>query len=493
MSAAGEIYHSQLTARGGRTPQTARGSNHFLNKQSTRNSNFPNLKSSYSSTSLQRNHDIGSRPKLSSSRLSKKQSIADIRMLRQPQHSYQTHSKSLPHLSCDSGRPTPSPNHRSSARTNSNSQTARHRQSIKLNRKIVASVAKKRRGVGTRLLAPVAPTEEEVREERARLVAFQEKLREKLFEVDTELIAEETQLNKVQSMMAQFQSLTKDLDRMEENGIQQDAAAETAEQDARVEALRRESAVQTSAVDDPDIQRVLKEVNDEMTLMKTNSATFENVQGCSLGESYAPDVMQRNSDMYNGQQEIGAGPHQEFTAPTNLRATVIGGRYYPAGKEPESRKGDDGLFWPFEENRTKKSPPKPAARRVAPRAAHVSAKVQGGFGQILIDVNKPTKKHQQPSRWLKLDPAEDIQSMERAGVVASTPRMEAEWHPTVGGKCNARYSLDKEWYLCTILKISNKGLLVKFQSRGNNHVCTVQASNVKPVVWNRPLTSQWSR
>tara|TARA_B100000795_G_C22764814_1_gene425212 strand:- start:1 stop:939 length:939 start_codon:yes stop_codon:yes gene_type:complete len=312
-------------------------------------------------------------------------------------------------------------------------------------------------------------------------------------------------------MMAQFNALTKQLDRIELQGNQQEMSNNEVEKnsDSRIETVSLENEQllldKSIALNDPDIQAALKDVNDELKITTVNSATFENVIGCSLGDSYAPDVLKRNSDMYNGQQEIGSGPHSQFTAPKNLRATVIGGRYYPPGQVPESSKGDDGLFWPFEENRTKNSPPKPIARKVAPRAAHVSAKVQGGFAPILIDVNAPLgKKHQQPTRWQEIDSTNDIlqfskdsrkASMERAGVVPGTTRGEkySAWHPTVGGKCNARFKLDKEWYLATILKIDSKGLTVKFESRGNKQICVVQPKNVKPVVWNRPLTAQWSR
>ena len=68
-----------------------------------------------------------------------------------------------------------------------------------------------------------------------------------------------------------------------------------------------------------------------------------------------------------------------------------------------------------------------------------------------------------------------------------------EWAPKVGAKCNARYKGDKEWYLATILDVQTNGLKVKFESRGNNKIRTVLPGNVRPVVWNRPLTAQWSR
>ena len=134
-------------------------------------------------------------------------------------------------------------------------------------------------------------------------------------------------------------------------------------------------------------------------------------------------------------------------------------------------------------------------RKVAPRTAHVSSIVQGGFGTVIIDVDDKQRPGQQPSRWEKMDPSKDIESCERAGVIPDTQRgmMMKEWRPTVGSKCNARYKQDKEWYLCEILNITKDGLQVKFESRGNMRVVTVLPCNVKPVVWNRPLTSQWSR
>ena len=150
------------------------------------------------------------------------------------------------------------------------------------------------------------------------------------------------------------------------------------------------------------------------------------------------------------------------------------------------------MFWPFEENEEKSTKTR---RRVAPRTAHVSSIVQGGFGTVLIDVADEQRPGQQPSRWESRDPSKDVASLERANVIPATSRgkMTEEWRPTVGAKCNARYKRDREWYLCTILKITDKGLEVRFESRGNQRRATVLPANVKPVVWNRPLTSQWSR
>ena len=85
--------------------------------------------------------------------------------------------------------------------------------------------------------------------------------------------------------------------------------------------------------------------------------------------------------------------------------------------------------------------------------------------------------------------------MERAGVIPATPcgTARAQWRPKVGTKCNARWPGDKQWYLAEIRKVAPDGLHVKFLSQGNDQTAVVQSNCVRPVMWDRPLTAQWSR
>ena len=165
-----DIYKKQLTSRGGSTGNlTARGSNHFLSTNTK--SNFPSLKSSRQSSSTSR-----SRSTTSNSNVSNTSNKIQ-------RFSYQTHSKGLPHLSCDSGRTPITPPHHNkqySARSNVTTRTRDRR----LNAKIIKSIKKKKQ-FNTRFLAPVKPTEEELQMKRTQLEKLRAALREKLYEVDT--------------------------------------------------------------------------------------------------------------------------------------------------------------------------------------------------------------------------------------------------------------------------------------------------------------------
>ena len=503
MSHRSHIYSAQLTARGGSSGNlTARGANHFLGKSggTSTSAPFPSLLKS----SRRRRNSLKSSASLDTN-------LRPLNSSRRPRNSTAQFVRknpkgTLPYL----------PSNNPAANSLSIDETTKINRS--LNKKIVQAMEKSRRGIGFKLLAPTKSTKEEQAQERVQLTLLRAKLRAEMFQVDTDLIAEKLEMNKKNAMLAQYNALTTQLNTMEQEHHNQQkqldrvSAArqdEDKDKDARVESVLAHpdvyNAVQEFNTTAPDssLSLSLSPSPRKSNIVKFNhqlASTFENVQQCSLGDSYAEDVLLRNSDAYDGQQTIASGPHAMFTAPSNERATVVAGRYYPPGQNPLESE-DGGIFWPFEEERTKKSPPK-ASRRVAPRAAHVSAKVQGGFGSVLIDVDphfnpdgSVKKKHQQPSRWSALDPSTDVISMERAGVIKNTGRgtTKKEWAPKVGAKCNARYKGDKEWYLATILDVQTNGLKVKFESRGNNKIRTVLPGNVRPVVWNRPLTAQWSR
>ena len=504
-----QIYEQQLTSRaGGSTGNlTARGANHFLNNNTiNRSSNkFPTLLKS-----SRKSNNTGRSTKRSTSRRPTARSTARS----MSQSSSLACFQSLPHLQSNLLITK-----RKTSREEKQTRKEAHNISRQLNKKISNSMKKLNRGVGLKLLAPTKSTKQEKEKERTQLELLRTKLLEDLQTVDEELIAEKILMDKKKSMLEQYKELSKKLNVMEieqeriEKQQQQQQHREDDQEDNQKDdrednRVEEEAALNYSGVttSDGDSNSSTNNITDANPLtmntkIKFNhqlSSTFENVQQCLLGDSYAPDVLQRNSDSYNGQQSIGSGPHDLFTAPSSQRATVVAGRYYPAGQNPLLEE-DGGIFWPFEEVRKRKNSPenkKDKSRRVAPRAARVSAKVQGGYGALLIDVDDSMiKEHQQPSRWSALDPSTDVISMERAGIIINTPRgtMKKDWCPQIGAKCNARYSSDREWYLATILDVQTNGLKVKFESRGNNKVRTVLPSNVKPVVWNRPLTAQWSR
>jgi hypothetical protein len=395
-----------------------------------------------------------------------------------------------------------------------------------MNRSIVNSIKKGRQGTGMRLLAPTEPTEEELRISKHKLEMLQKSLRETLSKVNEDLEVETAELKHKMELESRYASLAQELDRLEDQMVTTSRSEYLSQRQAVNAGEGQEPASSTAMAlqEDPDVLEAIRAANegtqksrgknrlllsgklDDERLARANE-TFERVQGCTVGHPYHEDEMTPNSHAFNGQQTIGGGPHEQFLSPVRERATIVASRYYPAGSSPEASKGDDGIYWPFEK------PPTPGSigrsrkvqRRVAPVAAYVSSLVQGGYGSVLIDgkwteggrVDRRSRQvgHQKPSRWAELDPAADVDSLERAGIVPGTPSGNGrrEWRPTVGAKCNARFPGDREYYLARIEELTPEGLRVRFLSRGNDKEAVVLPSNVKPVYWNRPLTAQWDR
>lgn len=559
-----DIYSRQLTARGGgSTPLTARGSNHFL---AGHGSPSP-LGSAASKLLSSRRRHGGSVPQLHSSRHSSASaSSARSNMRRQsrtwtdasrttstmPRNSVSRSSslretvfKSMYGLSpqqvsngtinpmLPSGfrgaakRPQsmlPEPSARAAARLTARQNTARAGSAMvkkkerqekdlelttrtrdrKMNRDIVRSLRKNQQGIGSRLIAPSTPTEEEKRLEKNKLLMLKESLRQQLNRVNEDLYDYESVLEENEALESKYISLAKELDKLEDS-----------KKTSAREQQFKQPVVSPSLDKDPDILDAMQEANNsniwsenvgskfsDQRLAKANES-FERVQGCTLGDPYHEEDMKPNSHAFDGQQEIGGGPHEQFLSPVQERAKIVASRYYPAGSSPEASKDDDGIFWPFQGEKVLGE--RRARRRVAPVAAYVSSLVQGGYGTVLIDgrwtegqrVDRRIKvpEHQKPSRWVVLNPANDVDSMERAGVVPGTPSGNGyrDWLPVVGAKCIARFPGNKENYLAQIKEITSQGLKVRFLSRGNNKEAIVLPSNVKPVVWNRPLTAQWDR
>ena len=87
----------------------------------------------------------------------------------------------------------------------------------RLNREIVSSIKKGRRGTGLRLLAPCEPTAEELQETKQKLQTLQESLREKLEDVNEVLAEEEAKANKKFVLESKYAKLARELDRLEED------------------------------------------------------------------------------------------------------------------------------------------------------------------------------------------------------------------------------------------------------------------------------------
>ena len=560
-----DIYERQLTARGaGPTPRTARGSNHFLSGTSGSSSSPLGAAASRLISSRRSMHG-GSTPMLRSARASaSRSSLLSTKRWASPSRTaapltnvqralsrssslratvsgalYDTPSvlpggngdvvasrsnKPLNPMLASGFRgsaklprsmlPEPSarrqqqqhiPQNNTKSQYNPDVLTTRTRDR-RMNRSIVSSMKKSRQGVGPRLLAPTEPTKEELQIAKQKLKTLQKSLREKLSKVNEDLSAETVEIERKKSLESKYASLEQELDRLEVQMIST----------SRSDHPKQNGALQ----EDPDIIDAIREANEgaptdnrSLTLGKFDdprfaqaNESFERVQGCTMGHPYHKDEMTPNSHAFNGQQEIGGGPHAQFLSPIQERSTIVASRYYPAGSSPEASKGDDGIYWPFEEPK-KAGRFQKKARRVAPVAAYVSSLVQGGYGSVLIDgkwteggrVDRRSPQissgHQKPSRWAELDPAADVDSMERAGVVPGTPSgtSRREWRPVVGAKCNARFPGNREYYLARIEELTPEGLRVRFLSRGNDKEAVVLPSNVKPVYWNRPLTAQWDR
>eukprot|EP00949_MAST-11_sp_MAST-11-sp1_P002801 g2801.t1 len=143
------------------------------------------------------------------------------------------------------------------------------------------------------------------------------------------------------------------------------------------------------------------------------------------------------------------------------------------------------LFWPFENReplRGTLEDPRPVQyKKPAPITAKCYMKPDGGYTTMILDKKQPVAQFVK-SRW----------DSKKDGVIG-TPVGTAshEWVPRVGRRCMARDDVNREWYLATVLAIDGKQLDVKFMSRGNKRIITVQRHNVKPVTHTRPLTHQW--
>ena len=83
---------------------------------------------------------------------------------------------------------------------------------------------KSRRGQ-SQLLAPAKPTKEEQEQERVQLTLLRAKLREEMFQVDAELSAEKSEMNKKNAMLAEYNALTTQLNTMEQEHHNQQKSA----------------------------------------------------------------------------------------------------------------------------------------------------------------------------------------------------------------------------------------------------------------------------